>query len=161
MKTQRLHPNLSSNNLKNARDAWAKYDLEYRGKGVEVKSASYHQKWSQKKLSSISFGVAPTRAWDEESNTYETEAKRQAFVYVLCLLAEKNRKFVNPLDVGQWEFWVISTKSLNDRKRSQHSITYNSLIKEFSINVRRRNTPGTLRIVFKKNSFLLSTKGTA
>jgi hypothetical protein len=116
--------------LRKPRDAWAKYDLTYRDKGIEVKSASYHQRWHQKKMSNISFSTRAARAWDPETNIQEHESKRQAFIYVLCLLSEKKRNLVNPLDIDQWVFWVIPTQFFNERKRSQHSITYISLIKE-------------------------------
>jgi hypothetical protein len=112
------------------RKAWAKFDLTYRSKGIEVKSASYHQKWHQEKMSNISFAIPATRAWEEEIGNLDDEKKRHAFIYVLCLLAEKDRNLVNPLDIDQWVFWVIPTQFLDDRKRSQQSITYNSLIKE-------------------------------
>ncbi|UCE99369.1 MAG: hypothetical protein JSV82_09450 [Planctomycetota bacterium] len=116
--------------LHKPRDAWAKFDLVYRDKGIEVKSASYHQRWHQEKMSNISFTIPATKAWEEETGFLDTEAKRQAFIYVLCLLSEKTRALVNPLDIDQWVFWVIPTRFFNERKRSQHSITYSSLIKE-------------------------------
>ncbi len=116
--------------LHKPRDAWAKYDITYRGVGVEVKSAGYHQRWYQKKMSKISFNVPTTRAWDEKTNKQDAESKRQAFIYILCLLAEKKRDIVNPLNINQWLFWVIPTNFFDARQRSQHSITYNSLVKE-------------------------------
>ena len=116
--------------LKQPREAWAKFDLTYRGKGVEVKSASYHQSWFQKKMSKINFVIPQTRAWDAKTNQMDSEAKRQALFYVLCLLSEQDRDSVDPLDIDQWKFWVVPARFLNERKRSQHSISYNSLIKE-------------------------------
>ena len=116
--------------VKKPRDAWAKYDLEYNGIGIEVKSASFHQRWAQKKLSSIQFHIPATRAWTATDNSMEDEARRQAALYVLCLLSEKERSLVNPLDLDQWKFWVVPTIFFDRRKRSQKSITYNSLIVE-------------------------------
>ena len=136
--------------LNKSRDAWAKFDLTYRDKGIEVKSSSYHQRWHQEKISSISFKIPATKAWDEESNIQDTEAKRQAFMYVLCLLSEKTRNLVNPLDIDQWAFWVIPTHFFNNRKRSQHSITYNSLIKEVG-------QPVTFTEIRPKVDYLLDT----
>jgi hypothetical protein len=49
---------------------------------------------------------------------------------VLCLFAEKDRGKLNPLKTEQWRFWVLSTKFLNERKRSQHSIGLAALNKE-------------------------------
>lgn len=117
-------------NLRKPRDAWAKFDINYRDVGVEVKSASYHQRWYQKRMSNINFNVPATRAWDEKTNIQDTESKRQAFMYVLCLLSEKDRERVNPLIIDQWKFWIVPTIFFDTRQRSQHSITYNSLVSE-------------------------------
>lgn len=112
------------------RDAWSKYDLEYRSIGIEVKSASYNQRWYQAKHSSISYAIPKTLGWDAEINKQDQEARRQADVYILSLLAEKDRSKVDPLDLEQWRFWVLPTQFFNDRKRSQHSITMGSLLRE-------------------------------
>lgn len=116
--------------IKKPRDGWSKFDLIYRNIGIEVKSSSYHQRWYQKSLSSICFIVPKRKGWDETTNKLDIESKRQAAIYVLSLLAEKDRDKVNPLDIDQWQFWIIPTLFFNDRKRSQHSITYISLMKE-------------------------------
>lgn len=116
--------------LRKPREGWARFDLTYRNVGVEVKSASYHQRWHQKRMSAISYKIPATRGWDEATNIQEKEAKRQAFMYVLCLLSEKQREKVDPLNVDQWLFWAVPTRFFNERARSQHSITYNSLIRE-------------------------------
>ena len=117
-------------NTKQPRDGWAKFDLEYMNHGVEIKSASYHQRWFQNKMSTISFNIPTSRAWDASTNKLEEQSQRQADLYILCLLSEKERDQVNPLDLDQWEFWILETQFLNERKRSQKSITYNSLLKE-------------------------------
>ncbi len=117
-------------NTKQPRDGWAKFDLEYKSHGIEIKSASYHQRWFQKKVSSILFNIPTSRAWDASTNKLDEQSQRQADLYVLCLLSEKDRDKVNPLNLDQWRFWIIDTHFLNQRKRSQKSITYNSLIKE-------------------------------
>ncbi len=116
--------------IKKPRDGWAKFDLIYKKHGIEVKSASYHQRWYQERLSTISFNVSKRKGWDENTNKLDPISKRQADIYVLSLLAEKAREKVNPLDIDQWQFWVVGTSFFDDRARSQHSITYNSLVKE-------------------------------
>lgn len=68
------------------RDEWSAWDLTTpEGIQVEVKSAAYIQSWYQKKLSSISFRVPKTRAWDAETNQQDKISKRQAQVYVFTL----------------------------------------------------------------------------
>jgi hypothetical protein len=119
--------------LKKPRDVWGKFDLTYRNHGIEVKSASFHQKWYQQRLSTISFNVSKRKGWDENTNKFEPISRRQADIYVLSLLSEKDREKVNPLNMDQWRFWVIGTSFFDNRPRSQHSITYNSLIKEIGV----------------------------
>lgn len=116
--------------LKTPRSAWSKFDLLYRDKGIEVKSASYHQRWHQERMSNIAFNIPARRAWDEGTNVQDKDPKRHAFLYILCLLAEQERTLVNPLNLDQWRFWVVPTRFFDERKRSQHSITLASLLRE-------------------------------
>lgn len=110
------------------RDEWAAYDLiTPEGIKVEVKSAAYLQSWHQEKLSAISFRTPKTRAWDPETNVLGDKSQRQADVYVFALLFHRNKATADPMDVTQWEFYVVPTHVLNDRQRSQHSITLPSL----------------------------------
>ena len=44
-------------------------------------------------------------------------------------IINKDIKTVNTLDISQWEFFVLPTKVLDERERSQHSITLPSLKK--------------------------------
>ena len=142
-------------NLDKPRDAWAKYDLTYKKRyGVEVKSASYHQRWSQKKMSAINYNVSSTKAWDENTNIQEKDSKRQSSFYVLCILAEKNRPLVNPLNIDQWRFWVVPTQFFDKRKRSQTSITYNSLIEEVGESISFKEIKSSVDKLIKSRKIL-------
>jgi hypothetical protein len=115
--------------LDQVRDEWGAFDLlTPENIKVEVKSAAYIQSWHQSKPSIISFRVPKTRAWDAETNVQETEARRQADVYVFALLAHSDQATIDPLNVSQWHFFVLPTAALNSRTRSQHSITLRSLV---------------------------------
>lgn len=94
---------------------------------VEVKSAAFLQGWHQKKLSKVSYNTPKTRAWSPDTNRLDDDPKRQADVYVFALLAHQDKATLDPMDLKQWEFYVVPTKVLNERKRSQHSITLKSL----------------------------------
>jgi hypothetical protein len=112
------------------RDEWAAYDLiTPEGFRIEVKSAAYLQSWYQRQHSSVLFNVCPTRAWDPETNLRAAESKRQAQIYVLALLAHQEKATLDPMNLDQWLFYVISCHALNARTRSQHSITLPSLTK--------------------------------
>lgn len=110
------------------REGWAPYDLKTpEGITVEVKSAAYIQSWHQNQHSTIVFSCPKTRAWDPQTGGHEEEARRQARVYVFALLAHQEQATLDPLDLVQWEFYVVPTAALDARERSQHSITLNSL----------------------------------
>jgi len=110
------------------RSEWDAYDLETpSGIKVEVKSAAYIQSWFQKRLSKISFLCGATRGWTAETNLQTTESRRWADVYVFALLHHQIKETVDPLNLEQWEFYVLATADLNQRTRSQHSITLASL----------------------------------
>jgi hypothetical protein len=112
------------------RDGWAAFDLETAsGIKVEVKSAAYVQSWHQERLSPITFTTPKTRAWDADTNVQSREFKRQADVYVFALLAQTDKTTTDPLNLDQWRFYVLPTAILDERTRSQHSITLKSLEK--------------------------------
>lgn len=112
------------------REEWAAYDVKTpAGVKIEVKSAAYLQAWHQEKLSKITFSARKTRGWDAETNKQSKEAKRHADVYVFALLKHQDKHTVDPLNVDQWQFYVLPRAVLDARKRSQHSITLPSLEK--------------------------------
>lgn len=104
---------------------WDKYDLKSpSGVTVEVKASGYLQTWSQKKLSKPIFSIRPTMAWDYETNQYEETSKRQAEVYVFCIRNYKHKdEGINPLDLSQWEFYVLPTKILDEKMTTQKTIS--------------------------------------
>ncbi len=114
--------------LDEVRDEWGAFDLlTPEGIKVEVKSSGYIQSWFQKKPTTITYGVPKTRAWNPDTNLQDTEARRQADVYVFALLMHLDHTTIDPLNVKQWVFFVLPTAALDQRERSQHSITLKSL----------------------------------
>ena len=61
--------------------------------------------------------------WDSEI----TETVRQADVYVFCLLQHKDQETIDPLNLDQWEFYVLATETLDVKLGSQKTITLSSL----------------------------------
>ena len=118
------------NAINETRVEWDAYDLlTADGIKIEVKSAAYLQSWQQSKNSIIQYNIRPTLAWEASTNTYTTEIKRTADVYVFCLLNEQDRHLVNPLDLDQWEFFVLATEQINREKGSQKTIGLNGILK--------------------------------
>ncbi len=110
------------------RTEWDAFDIETsEGIKVEVKSGAYIQSWEQKKYSTIQFSIRPTQGWDSKTNELSSEVRRQADVYVFCLLKHKDQFSINPLNLGQWIFYVLPTNTLNQFVGVQKTITLNSL----------------------------------
>lgn len=94
---------------------WDRYDVTSdEGITIEVKTSAYLQSWGQDKLSVLNFGIGKTYGYDNKTNSYENERKRQADVYVFCVFKEKDQENVNVLDTSQWDFYVLSVKRLNE-----------------------------------------------
>ena len=110
------------------RTEWDAYDLvSSAGTTVEVKSAAYLQSWGQNALSSIGFGIRPTRGLQENSNIYGA-SQRQAQIYVFCLLHHQDKATLDPLDLGQWTFYLLHARVLNEELGEQKTLTLSRLL---------------------------------
>jgi hypothetical protein len=109
---------------------WAAFDLRtLGGTTIEVKSAAYIQSWTQRKLSTIIFDIAPTRFWDETTNLLAAEARRQAGLYVFALLAHRDKASIDAMNVAQWEFFVLPAAVLDTRLPRQRQVGLKTLLK--------------------------------
>jgi hypothetical protein len=110
------------------RTEWDAYDLKTdSGIKVEVKASGFVQSWEQKKLSSIGFDIAPKLSWEASTNTSATEAGRPADVYVFALHAHIDQTSIDPLNLNQWEFYVLGTPVLDQECSSQKRISLGTL----------------------------------
>lgn len=106
------------------RNEWDSYDLKTEsGLKIEVKSAAYVQSWYQHKLSNITFNIRSTLAWDYKTSRFAKEKKRQADVYVFCLLHHEDKKTINPMELSQWMFYVVSTRKIEQKCQNIKSIS--------------------------------------
>jgi hypothetical protein len=144
---------------KGVRAEWDSYDLQLEnGLTIEVKSAAYLQSWAQTKLSPISFGIAPTKGWDPKTNEYDLVKKRQADLYVFCLLKTKVQNQLDPLDLDQWEFYVLPTKALNDACPNQKHIGLNRLLRLKPVKCRFEKLRKVVMTAKIKESFKTATE---
>ncbi len=114
---------------KNLREEWDAYDLiTTSGLKIEIKSSAYLQSWEQDRLSKIVFGIQTTKVW-KKNNKRSKRAARQADIYIFCVLSHQCKSTVNPLNLDQWDFYILDTKVLNELLPTQKSITLSSLLK--------------------------------
>ena len=112
------------------RNSWEPFDLTTKdGFQVEVKSAAYIQTWKQESYSHISFSVRPTYAWDARTDQWGAEQKRQSDAYVFCVLVNKDQATIDSLDIDQWEFYVLSTRVLDEKLKEQKTVGLAALLK--------------------------------
>jgi hypothetical protein len=110
------------------REEWGAWDLTSpEGILIEVKSAAYLHSWTRKDYLRIAFSIRAARPWDAASGKFADQPRRMADVYVFCLLKNQDKDTLDPLDLEQWEFYVLPTGTIEEYERSDSSITLNSL----------------------------------
>ena len=113
---------------KEPRIVWDNYDLIMEsGVKIEVKSAAKYQTWKQNKSSIISFTIRKKYEWNDETGDFSQEKFRPAEIYVFCMLRE-----TEPLNLDNWDFYVLLTKDINDKLGDQKTISLTSLRNQFS-----------------------------
>lgn len=106
------------------RALWESYDLQIHTEcaefvTLEVKSASYVQSWHRicSKPSDIRFNLEPKA----RSTALSGKPARDADYYVFCVLGEPGM-FPDPLDLGQWGFYVLPTATIDQEIKKQKTI---------------------------------------
>lgn len=111
------------------RNQWDAFDLLLSdGTRLEVKSAAYLQSWAHAKLSNIVFTIRLTLAWSSETNQLSSELRRQADVYIFCLLDHREKTTLDPMRLEQWKFYLLRSAVLDERHPSQKTISLASLL---------------------------------
>ena len=78
-------------------------------------------------MSQIRWSIRSTRAWDAKTNELAASAGRQSDLYVLCLLKHQDKATFDPLNLDQWEFFVVPTALLDERLPGQKAISLKGL----------------------------------
>lgn len=95
---------------------------------VEVKSSAYIQAWESEHPARISFRIAPAKSLDSSGNySADSQYCRHSDVYVFCVWTAMSRE-QNILDLSLWDFYVIATKTLDQKVPNQKTITLQSLL---------------------------------
>jgi len=103
---------------------WLAYDLKLpNGKTVEVKTMSLLQAWYQKELSNPRVVIKPTRKWDPKTNIMEDTPKFHSDLYVICFFTADNHDTADPLNLAQWEFYVLPKKRIKGFWKERKSIS--------------------------------------
>ena len=134
--------------LKEPRKEWVSYDLNYKGKKIEVKSSAYWQSWSSREPYKVKFDIDRSDSWDPETNITTPDNCRSADCYVFCLLAELDKEKVDVLDLGQWQFWIMTTQEIEEAFNIQQTVRL-SRIKKYAHEVIYNEIPSTIERLVK------------
>jgi hypothetical protein len=94
------------------KEEWANFDVQTPdGIRIEVKASAYWQSWPQRGPSKIVFSGLTARSW-EEDGSYSAERQIRANVFVFAVQACADPTKYDPLDVGQWEFYVLPASAV-------------------------------------------------
>lgn len=111
--------------LGTGRVEWDIADVKYRGSLIEVKSSAFVQEWEQSKLSVPIFDIAKKYEFGE----FASSRNRHAQIYIFALLFEEDRSIMDPLNMDQWEFYILSTSKINEHFGDQKSVSLKPLKK--------------------------------
>ena len=113
-------------------DYWTLYDIDYQNLRIEVKETSYYHSWSGDNVFSEqrTFGITKANS-SYQANTehpgeeHENKYERQNDIYVFCLNTGTTRADSYPLELANWEFYVVPTFVINENCGDNKSITLN------------------------------------
>lgn len=107
-------------------NGWTVYDLGYRGKRIEVKATSYWQSWKKSHIISEIRNFSIRKTYVDYQNN-KSEKARQNDIYIFCLDKGKTEETANPLNLENWDFYVVPTKYINDTFGEQKVISLKRL----------------------------------
>ena len=106
------------------RNGWPLYDIFYRNTRIEIKETGYYYSWQKNgKISQQrTFGISTSYGEDKIK-------ARQNDIYIFCLNTGTNAEESNPLEMDNWEFYVVPTSVINKVAESQKTISLGRVIK--------------------------------
>lgn len=111
-------------------DYWTLYDILYKNFRIEIKETSYYHSWNENgKISKqIMFGITKANS-NYETVEMENKFERQNDIYVFCLNIGDTKESSNPMNLNNWEFYIIPTSVINKECRDNKKISLNRVRK--------------------------------
>lgn len=96
-------------------DYWTLYDILYRNYRIEIKQTSYYHPWNEDgKISNIRrFGITKANS-NYEFEDLPNKYARQNDIYIFCLNTGETKETSNPMNIDNWEFYIVPTEIIND-----------------------------------------------
>jgi len=108
---------------------WTLWDLTYRGLRIEVKETSYYHSFNQegKVSQQRSFGITKANGSYDPQISGNTDFCRQNDVYVFCLNTGYTKEESYPLNLNNWEFYIVPTSVINEKCGDNKTISLNRI----------------------------------
>ena len=94
------------------KNGWTLWDINYRGRRIEVKETAYYHSWRKDGKVSAQRFFNISKAYSRYKDS-TSEFKRQNDIYVFCLNTGETKETSNPLDLDNWRFWVVPTETID------------------------------------------------
>jgi len=110
---------------------WTLWDLTYRGIRVEVKETSYYHSFNKegKVSQQRSFRIPKASGSYDPEVSGNNEYCRQNDVYVFCLNTGYTKEESYPLNLNNWEFYIVPTSVINENCGDNKTITLGKIKK--------------------------------
>ena len=104
---------------------WTLWDTTYRNKRIEVKATAYYHLWNANGNISKqrSFGITMAHGSYDVEKSGNKDFCRQNDVYVFCLNTGITKETSNPLNLNNWEFYIVPTAVINKKCGNNKTIS--------------------------------------
>lgn len=100
---------------------WDPYDLNFKGKRIEVKASGYLQEWNNAAKTNPRFTIHPSKSWDK-TRGYSGTAQRNCDMYIFCIHTETDRDAACKPLLDKWEFYPVLTSVINEKLGGQKTL---------------------------------------
>jgi hypothetical protein len=117
---------------------WTLWDITYRDVKIEVKATAYYHLWNdQAKISKQrTFGITKANGAYDSSVCGNNEFCRQNDIYVFCLNTGETKEASYPLNLDNWEFYIVPTSFINEHCQDNKTISLGR-IKNFGFEAKK------------------------
>ena len=140
-------------------DYWTLFDILYRNKRIEIKQTAYYHPWNDNsKISHVrTFDIRKTNS-NYEDNTNENKFERQNDIYIFCVNIGMDKESAYPLNINNWDFYIVLTKTINEICKDNKTISLNR-VKKIANKVDYGNIKQYIdKLIEIDNNYVLNTK---
>ena len=138
-------------------DYWTLWDIDYAGYRIEIKETSYYHSFNKEGEISKSrnFGITKSNsrylvnAEGKTTDDYINVFERHNDLYVFCLNTGYSKEESFPLNLNNWEFYVLQTYFINQKCKNNKTISLNR-VRKFTDAVNYGNLKNKIDSVIKE-----------